>query len=366
MEDEEDQFSAWDRLPADVTTALSAVLDSHDMPSRALALYARWWQLETWLRSLAYIELRSRDGLDWSSNLDTQAENRRKKDKQYEYMASPDWDDPLAYLDTSRLFELIDNNFDLFELVLPARGSWTGRKDELLGIRNRIGHLRRPHNDDLGRLEQTLRDLEHGAFRAVTSYNRYWNIEHLDQADPIVASYHHDQYPNSEQLLAYVERRCDISVRLSFTVRPWAQYPTKGTPASGQPGILWHVNFYPRLRRFDIPRLWRDLGPLTRQVLVHLLVPDIGHISATFSAVDDTDMVAIAIGNMLRSVINCSRDLRPDEITEGYEDNPLYRLPPLDSRIQIRTALWLVDESMTPISLFGAGGGTGHSSGVDG
>jgi hypothetical protein len=33
-------------------------------------------------------------------------------------------------------------------------------------IRHRIGHVRRPHDDDLNRVEQALRDLEHGAFVA--------------------------------------------------------------------------------------------------------------------------------------------------------------------------------------------------------
>jgi hypothetical protein len=286
MKDDEDEPSTWDRLPGDVADALSSVLDSGDIPPRALALYARWWQLETWLRALTYVELRSRDGLDWGSNLNPQAESRRQKDKQHEYMASPDWDDPLAYLDASRLFQLIDDNWDLFEPVLPAREAWTGRKTELLSIRNRIGHLRRPHMDDLKKLEQTLRDLEHGAFRAVTSYNRWWDTDHLDQADPILAGHFHDQYPDAHGLLEHALRQHDISVRLSYTVRPWAVHPERGALASGQPGILWNVGFYPRLRGFDIPRLWRDLSPLTRQVLVHLLVPDIGHVDVTFPAID--------------------------------------------------------------------------------
>jgi hypothetical protein len=241
-------------------------------------------------------------------------------------MASPDWDDPLAYLDASRLLQLIDNNWKLFEPVLPARDAWAGLKAELLSIRNRIGHLRRPHRDDLKRLEQTLRDLEHGTFRAVTSYNRWWDTGRLDQADPIVAGYIHDQYPEFQQLLAHALRQHDISVRLSYTVRPWAEHPEQGAQASGQPGILWNVGFYPRLRRFDVPRLWRDLSPLTRQVLVHLLVPDIGHISATFPAIDNADIVTVAIGDMLQSVMHCSRAMKPDEITPGNDDDPLRRL----------------------------------------
>jgi hypothetical protein len=34
-------------------------------PPRLRALYARWWQLETWLRELAYVELRALLGTRW-------------------------------------------------------------------------------------------------------------------------------------------------------------------------------------------------------------------------------------------------------------------------------------------------------------
>jgi len=35
------------------------------MPGQSLALYARWWQLETWLHDLAYVELRALRGIAW-------------------------------------------------------------------------------------------------------------------------------------------------------------------------------------------------------------------------------------------------------------------------------------------------------------
>jgi hypothetical protein len=50
-----------------------------------------------------------------------------------------------------------------------------------------------------------------------------------------------------------------------------------------------------------------------------------------------------------------SRVMKPDEI---HDDEPLRQVQPLDSRIQLSTAWSFVDESMRPISFFGAGGGT--------
>ena len=41
-----------------------AIKDSWEngMPPMASALYGRWWELETWLRSLIYVELKARLG----------------------------------------------------------------------------------------------------------------------------------------------------------------------------------------------------------------------------------------------------------------------------------------------------------------
>src|SRR3712207_5206205 len=37
------------------------------LPARSVALYARWWQLETWLRELIYVELRALYGSTWDN-----------------------------------------------------------------------------------------------------------------------------------------------------------------------------------------------------------------------------------------------------------------------------------------------------------
>ncbi len=218
MDDDEVDVSPFDKLPADVDIALTAVLQQGDIPPRSLALYARWWQLENWLRELAYVELRSRDGLAWSDNLGDQAKTRQQNDKRFEYMASPDWHDPLAYLDASKLFNLIDEHWQLFEPSLLSEAAWRGRRDELLGIRNRIGHLRRPHLDDLRRLEQMLRDLENGTFRAITSYNRLFDISQLSSTDMVVAAYRSDAFANAEGLIGHAYRKYHITLRLSYTV----------------------------------------------------------------------------------------------------------------------------------------------------
>lgn len=179
------------------------------------------------------------------------------------------------------------------------------------------------------------------------------DITHLDDSDPVVESYLKDQFPYAEKLVEHAELRKDVSVRLSYTVRPWAERPRQGCLASGQPGIIWDIGFYPRFRRFDVARLWRHLNPYTRQLLLHLLVPDVRHVEVTFAAVDDGALVAAAMGDVLQSVLHCAIPLTDNEINSWIDDAP--RTPPsFDSRVQVSTAWSFVDDSTTPISLFGA------------
>lgn len=52
-----------------LTPEASASLDSavrFGVDEEALVLYGRWWQLETWLREVAYLELRSKYGVKWT------------------------------------------------------------------------------------------------------------------------------------------------------------------------------------------------------------------------------------------------------------------------------------------------------------
>lgn len=113
-------------LPGDDVKAIEAATRSYGVPSRSLAMCARWWQLETWLRQLAYVELRARDGQSWVDNIDKTTLSRQARDDERAYMVSRDWKDPLASLDASKLLDLIDRNWDLFGPSLIEQGAWQG------------------------------------------------------------------------------------------------------------------------------------------------------------------------------------------------------------------------------------------------
>src|SRR5690349_16397114 len=98
----------------------------------AIECYARWWQLETYVRELVYTELRTKFGGGWAAVLGRGIEGRAHYDAVNSYMASADAESLLAYADSRALFGVIEQNWALFEPVLPTRVRWRGLSDTLL------------------------------------------------------------------------------------------------------------------------------------------------------------------------------------------------------------------------------------------
>lgn len=333
-------------LSPDVDHSLNAVLANRDMSAMALACYARWWQLETWMRSAVYLELRSRDGADWASNIAGSAHTRQKGDERYQYMASPDWADPLAYLDASKLFAVAEENWDLFAPILPHKPVWLGRVHELLAIRNRIGHLRRPHVDDLGKLLQTLRDLERGALLSCCAYNEPRGYPVSDD-DPVWQAYREDSFTGAADLCQHSDLRYGTAVVVSYTLRPWAERAEDEITVTGYPGAIWQVAFYPRGRDFDIRKFWAELTHEARKLLLHVTISTGGTLRVTFPAVESSESLSRAIGDAITS------SMRSYPASAGSIRRPEH-LPPMDSRVLLNTALAWVCSDYTPITLFSA------------
>jgi len=120
-------LSGWERADARVRASHQQALNG-DVPLVALSTFARWWQFETWLRSLLYLELHAADGLRWESRIGSTTRRRAKADAQNAYMASPDAGSLLAYLDVADLFALIDDDgtWPLVKDALVPRPRWRG------------------------------------------------------------------------------------------------------------------------------------------------------------------------------------------------------------------------------------------------
>jgi hypothetical protein len=321
------------------------------VPPEATALYGRWWQLETWLRSLIYVELRARDGTNWAAALPPTAEVRETKDRRYAYMATPDAQARLAYLDFSQLLDLIEKHWPLFGDSLIDRDVWSGRAVELRNIRNRIGHCRRPHSDDLARLEQTLRDLESGTFRAVAAFNRqYAPAENLD--DPLVEAWVRGQHLAAARLVGHADRQYDVGFSLRFSRRPWAESLTLGRSVTGRVGHLWHATWYARSGYVDLRKFWQDSYLRRhRDLIVFVCASGPDNIEISFATVDDPQTVADAIGDCFDGLLySLRRGTLPDHVWDTWAD----RHADLDPRVQVNSPWPIIDDGTVPVSMFGA------------
>jgi hypothetical protein len=323
------------------------------VPEEALVFHGRWWQFETWLREVAYVELRAKYGGAWTEHLEGSAPKRAATEAANAYMASADAGELLAYADVSDLFGLIADHWPIFEPMLPPQRRWQGRTDELRDLRNRNAHCRRPHRDDLGRILQTLRDLEDGAWRFYTSYLRSRRLAKGDSADPLAKAWADGQHETARRLLKHAEEQYETRFRLCYSVRPWANRPDKNA-VSGSEGVLWHAHWTMGGRDLDLSELWRELERRgVRQLLIHLLV-DLGRVTATFAAVDAPAAVGDAIGVVFDELLHASSPYGATSLDdwEGRWTRGVEQLPRV---VLANSPLTILDSDQAQCSIFGAG-----------
>jgi len=265
------------------------------VPIPSLEVYARWWQLETYLREVAYTELRSAYGRSWASRLGDAASLRAERDHINSYMASADAEELLGYADFGALLRLLDAQWELFEDILVPRTRWAGLSEELSTIRNRSAHCRRPHVDDAARLEQALRNLEPGAREFYASYSRTRPIPRRSK-DRLARAWAEGRHPAAERLLDHSRRKYGTQFRLEWSLRPWAGCDPDPHQLSQTRGLLWHAHWV-LSEEPDPVEVWRTLSSDVRDLLVHLIF-DGALVQATFAAADDARAIADSIGTI--------------------------------------------------------------------
>jgi hypothetical protein len=327
------------------------------VPADAVLFYGRWFQLETWLREVVYVELRAKYGPAWQEHLEGRAPRRAAGDARNAYMASADADDVLAYADVGDLFALIEAQWPLFDRYLLPRRRWAGRSEELRELRNRNAHCRRPHRDDVARLEQTLRDLEGGAWLFYSSYVDARGLSSRSR-DPVARAWLGRRHEVAGRLVDHAARQYDVRFRLRFAARPWATMP-RGGSVSGLEGLVWHAEWILGDWEVSPSALGRDIAerPATADLVVHLLLEPT-RITATFSALDDPPQVADAIGVVFDSILVTGRPReRLDSLDEArHRDDGLRdEVAQLPARVQTSSPMTLVDPTRSPHpSIFGA------------
>jgi hypothetical protein len=350
----------WAKTPESVRRSIARAVGM-DVPASAVAFYARWWQLETWLRQLVYTELRAKYGTEWLEHLAKIAPTRAAKDEINRYMASPDASNFLAYLDVSDLLNLIgsDEHWKLFEPSLLPRARWDGTVEMLRDLRNRNAHCRRPHEDDLNRVEQTLRDLEKGARVALEAHNvRSPFTDDMD--DPIAVGWIRKEHIAARRLLDHCAEHHDAHMRLEWSVRPWATAP-EDDHVAGSEGLFVHAGFHLNQGQLNLASFWRDYvydSSALNHWLVFLIIDDPSTPSFTFSSVDGAENVNDVIGAAFDAVMTSKwpralHDFDMDNIDEEY-DRLRRTAQKLDARVHSNSALSLAYADQ-PFRVFEAG-----------
>ena len=242
-----------------------------DFSPRILLTYIQLWQLEIWLRHMVYIELKARDGDNWS-NVVQMTDRPRKADKRLTHMPTPE-SEPLSYASFSELRRLISENWYLFSQYLPPKNIWEAKLDELAQVRNRVAHFRRGHPDDLQRVNQLLRDIDKGFWLFCTSYND--SIPVLPQKDdPVTLEFLQlNPFPYSEiekgkwAMFGQAASGMKYTVTIETLKRVWARTASQ---VDGSKGYLYDVRITARDRRiYDYRRLLEDTQDI-HQHFVHI------------------------------------------------------------------------------------------------
>ena len=300
-------------MAANSSAQLQELIPS-DVPELAVASYARWWQLETYFREVIYTEMRANYGSAWTDYLPGGVPDRAERDTINFYMASADAEDVLAYADTSVLFRLIEKHWDLFESILPPQQRWLGMTHTMLAVRHRVAHCRKPHRDDLSRLEQWLRDLEAGA---KVFYGAYASTRgDLKRGDPVVEAWVRKRHEAASRLIDHCERKYDTRFHLSYSARPWVA-PAPDQPISGQAGMIWHANWILGSREIELDRFWEALPKGTRDLCLHLLLNPFS-VTATFAAIEDPNSISDAIGTVFEGTVHSSQPMRIEERSKDW------------------------------------------------
>lgn len=242
-----------------------------DLSPRVLLTYARLWQFETWLRRMVYVELRARDGDDWSDAIEG-VDGARNADNRLMHMPTPETD-LLSYMLFSKLLGLIGdtNNWEMFTHYLPPKNIWEAKIEELTQIRNRVAHFRKGHMDDLQRLKQLLRDIDKGFWLFCTSFNDTYPVLPQDR-DPVTLEFlESDPFPYTQfpdgawGRVGSVPPEMRFMVTIEILKRPWAN---PAPQVDGSQGYLYDATISARKERcFDYRRLLED----TKGVHSHLV-----------------------------------------------------------------------------------------------
>ena len=292
------------------------------LPPERLATYARLWQFETWLRAMAYVELRACYGDDWEPRLRDYTPGPYVQDRKLSHMPTRETL-PTSYMQLGGLLKTISCEWQLFEPYLPPKSIWDAKLLEVQQIRHRVAHFRLGHRYDASRVEQLLRDVDQGFWHFCTSYNSDWPVLPPSK-DPVIKSFLHlDPFPWTETRPKHWARigraDPDLVVSVSFSVlrRPWLKTPSTEDVVGGA-GYLYDLTLVARgHREFDYSRFLESTQHLHPSVC-HISLDNLfNSVRVTVPAVLGEQFVIDVVGGLVRGANNAVRPARSRTFEEA-------------------------------------------------
>ena len=296
------------------------------VPAEAQRLFRMCWQLENWLRTIVYVELRANQ-VDWEDPIRSKVQNwpphSLTSDKRLHHMATPH-QAALSYLTFGQLWDVVSHadNWGLFAPYFPPKDNTDVRISEVKAIRNRVAHFRDPHPRDTARLELFMRDMESGIRRFCDRYT-VAKIPRDPAEDPVSEALQQDwdrigygielMRPHG-WLYAPGRHRMDPLMNARLDMLTHANYSV-----GSRQGIIYRVTVSSGIR-LDRPSDTVGMFDVTKSLhsdIVHFIISSPGNeVSVTIPAIHGTGKTAELIAAFLRAGLDASR---------GYPSAPLNR-----------------------------------------
>lgn len=303
------------------------------VPSSARRLFRMAWQLESWLRTIVYVELRAQR-VDWEEPIKKAVNNwpphPQTKDKELTHMITHH-QGVLSYLTFGELWKIISHkdNWPFFETYFPPEANTSTKIEEVRTIRNRVAHFREPHKYDEARFRQFLQDVEGGVRRFCNRYTTGCFCEN----DPVVEKLE-DSWENigyGYEMLCLDERwlyapgdgRIRPQMHAKLKMLAHDRY-TKGS----HEGVIYRLEISPSLdRRLNVADFLSSTHRLHGEI-IHIFVKSENEVAITIPALCGDELTVQLIKSFLSAGINCSHSSLILELDEARSKWPEYVLWP--------------------------------------
>lgn len=264
-----------------------------------LKAFLRLYQLETWIREMVYLELKSYYGMNWLAEVEavlrraklniTLASKYAAKDKKHQHISTAE-NDLLWYMSFDSLLKIIYDKkmWRLFASYFTTKKVFRVRFEEILPIRNRVAHCRALHSYDVDRLSQFLRDFDQGFWRFLSSYGDEYAFVNKLENNTVVQHFKATQ---------------EADLYINYSVRPYVKRAPN--PQLG-PGFNYDITISTRYREryFQYDRILKGTRSWHKYVL-HILMDSFQHsVRVTFPGTLDGPTVIEAVERFMQVAHN--------------------------------------------------------------